>query len=154
MAQMPQEGPEWPQDGPKVAPRWPQHGFKMPQDGFKRPQDGPKLAPSRPQKAPEWPRGGSEKAMRNQTSTYKNKCRIPRRKEGYARMAILSWARLEWGRLRIHVSVATRPDPAQPDPAGHFDHRVSALRFADLGPSVLAAPARVLALRLWCLKWG
>ena len=34
----------------------------------------------------------------------------------------------------------TRPDPARPDPTGHFDHRRSALKTADLGPSVLAPP--------------
>ena len=144
----PQDGPRWPQDRPKVAPSWPQEAPSWT-------QVGPRMAPRWPQGGPKRPQDGSEKALRNQTSTYKEKCRMPRRSEGYARTAILSWARLERGRLRIHVSVATRPDPARPGPhpAGHFDHRVSAWRFADLGPSVLAAPARVLALSLWRRKW-
>ena len=146
----PQDGPKMasmgPQDGHNMAPIWLQDGPKRLQDGFKRPQDGPKLAPCWPQKAPEWPQEGSEKALRNQTSTYKNKCRMPRRSEGYARTAIISWARLERGRLRIHVPVATRPDPARPDPTGHFDPHLPQSKIADLGPSVLAAPAKILEM--------
>ena len=58
---------------------------------------------------------------------------------GLPERRIFSWARLEAARLRIPVSVATRPDPTRPGPTrpGISATRIPPLTMADLVPSDL-----------------